>query len=182
MWKPDVLLLGMALLLVGCQQQMADQPRYAPLAPSNFFADGQSSRPRVPGSVPRGELPMPLPEASAGLPVPLTMALLERGRERYDISCSPCHDRTGGGNGMIVQRGFPRPPSFHEARFQQVPPGHVYRVITQGYGVMASYANRVPPQDRWAIAAYLHALQLSQAAPLGAAPPAERARLEREAP
>lgn len=182
MWKPDVRLLGLALLLAGCQQKMADQPRYEPLDPSKFFADGQSSRPRVPGTVPRGALPGPLPDASAGFPVPVTMALLERGRERYDISCSPCHDRTGYGNGMIVQRGFPRPPSLHEARLQQVPPGHVYRVITQGYGVMASYANRVAPQDRWAIAAYIHALQLSQAAPLNAAPPEERARLQGETP
>lgn len=170
------------LLLGGCQQKMADQPRYEPLDPSSFFADGQSSRPRVPGTVPRGALPQPLPDASADFPVPIRMALLERGRERYNINCAPCHDRTGSGNGMIVQRGFPRPPSFHEERLKQAPPGHIYRVITQGYGMMASYANRVLPEDRWAIAAYIRALQLSQAAPLDAAPPAERARLESERP
>lgn len=191
MWRADhrpavglrtVGLLAAVLLASGCRQKMADQPRYAPLDPSAFFADGMSSRPRVPGTVPRGPLPTPLPAASADFPVPLTRPLLERGQERYNINCAPCHDRAGTGNGMIVQRGFPRPPSLHEARLRQAAPGHIVRVITQGYGMMASYANRVEPADRWAIAAYIRALQLSQAAPLEAAPPAERARLQGEQP
>ena len=182
MWRGEFrrasALFAAMLLVSGCRQQMADQPRYAPLDPSDFFADGMSSRPRVPGTIPRGPLPEPLPAASAGFPVPLTRSLMERGQERYNINCAPCHDRAGTGNGMIVQRGFPRPPSLHEARLQQAAPGHVVRVITLGYGMMASYANRVEPADRWAIAAYIRALQLSQAAPLEAAPPAERARLQ----
>ena len=176
MWKRSMALLS--LLLVGCQQQMADQPRYEPLDPSSFFADGMSARPRVPGTIPRGPLPQALPAETAGFPMPLTQAQLLRGQERYNINCSPCHDRVGNGNGMIVQRGFPRPPSFHEERLRNAAPGHIVRVITQGYGLMASYANRVQPEDRWAIAAYIRALQLSQAAPINAAPAAERARLE----
>ena len=180
MWKRSILILS--LLLAGCQQQMADQPRYEPLDPSAFFADGMSARPRVPGTVPRGPLPQALPTETAGFPVPLSRAMLERGQERYNINCAPCHDRVGNGNGMIVQRGFPRPPSFHEERLQKAAPGHIVRVITQGYGMMASYANRVEPDDRWAIAAYIRALQLSQAAPLDAAPPDARARLEGKQP
>lgn len=175
-------LVVLSLLLTGCQQEMANQPRYAPLAPSDFFADGMSARPRVPGSIPWGPLPEALPEASADFPEPLTRTMLTRGRERYEINCSPCHDRVGNGNGMIVQRGFPRPPSLHEARLVEAAPGHFVRVITEGYGMMAPYANRVTPEDRWAIAAYIRALQLSQAAPLDAAPPDARARLEGERP
>src|SRR5205823_15043450 len=102
----------------------------------------------------------------------------ERGRQRFEINCSPCHGRTGQGNGMIVQRGFPAPPSYHIDRLRQAPVGHFYDVITQGYGIMYSYAERVAPADRWAIAAYIRALQLSQHATLADLSPNERAQLE----
>ena len=104
--------------------------------------------------------------------------MLERGQERFDIYCSPCHGRTGEGNGMIVQRGFPAPPSYHIERLRKAPVGHFFDVITQGYGVMYSYAQRVEPEDRWAIAAYIRALQLSQGAQLADLPVAERRQLE----
>ena len=112
------------------------------------------------------------------LPVPATRELLERGRERFEIYCSVCHGRTGEGNGMIVQRGFPVPPSYHIDRLREAPVGHFFDVMTQGYGIMYSYAERVKPQDRWAIAAYIRALQLSHNTKLAELPPAERAKLE----
>jgi mono/diheme cytochrome c family protein len=102
---------------------------------------------------------------------------LERGRERYDIFCSVCHGRTGEGNGMIVQRGFPPPPSYHIDRLREAPAGHFFHVITHGYGVMYSYATHVPPADRWAIAAYIRALQLSQHATIEEMPLDQRAKL-----
>src|SRR5439155_22904921 len=111
-------------------------------------------------------------------PIEVTRKVLERGRERYDIYCSPCHARTGEGNGMIVQRGFPPPPSYHIDRLRQAPVGHFYDVITHGYGIMYSYANRVSVEDRWAIAAYIRALQLSQNVKVDELPPRERAKLE----
>jgi mono/diheme cytochrome c family protein len=113
-------------------------------------------------------------------PFPITRAVLERGRERFDIYCSPCHGRTGEGNGMIVQRGFPPPPSYHIDRLRQAPVGHFYDVITHGYGIMYSYAARVDPADRWAIAAYIRALQKSQSATLAELPLDDRAKLEHQ--
>lgn len=176
----------LAAFLPGCQQQMAHQPKYKPLASSDFFANEQAARPLVPGTVPHG------PGRSdayfqtglvAGVPVDefpfaITRQVLLRGRERFDIYCAPCHDRAGNGNGMIVQRGFTRPPSLHEPRLVQAPAGHFVQVMVQGYGTMFSYASRVSAEDRWAIAAYLRALQLSQRAPLADVPAAERRRLE----
>lgn len=111
-------------------------------------------------------------------PIPITREVLERGRERFEIYCSVCHGRTGEGNGMIMQRGFPAPPSYHIDRLRQAPVGHFFDVITQGYGIMYSYAERVEPADRWAIAAYIRALQLSHNMKLAELPPAERAQLE----
>lgn len=120
-------------------------------------------------------------DAKAPSPPPVTLALLERGRQRFDINCSPCHGRDGEGNGMIVQRGFPRPPSYFIDRLRNVPSQHFYDVITHGYGVMYSYADRVQPADRWAIAAYIRALQASTDAPASAVPADKREDLQASA-
>ena len=173
-------------LLCACRQQMAEQPRYNPLAASTFFTDGQSARPLVPGTVAHDEpltLDIPLYTGKVGeqfaeaFPFAVTLATLQRGRERYDIFCSPCHSRLGDGNGMIVQRGYTRPPSFHSDRLRAVPAGYLFRVITDGFGAMPTYAAQIPPQDRWAIVAYIRGLQLSQHATLAEVPPADRQKL-----
>jgi mono/diheme cytochrome c family protein len=190
------LLPGMALAVVGvlllcvstgCRRDMFTQPYSKPLARSDFFRDNEmASRPVVAHTVARGHLDEDElfytgklgTNLADSFPFPVTRELLERGRERFDIYCSPCHGRTGEGNGMIVQRGFPAPPSYHIERLRQVPVGHLVDVITHGYGVMYSYAQRVEPADRWAIAAYIRALQLSRDAPVADLPPAARAQLE----
>ena len=144
-----------------------------------------ASRPLVPNTVARGHLNADEAFYTGKIgtnlvetfPFPITRQVLERGRERFDIYCSPCHGRTGEGNGMIVQRGFPAPPSYHIDRLRKAPVGHFFDVITQGYGVMYSYAQRVEPDDRWAIAAYVRALQLSRNATLANVPPQDRAKL-----
>lgn len=181
--------LTMALVVLtafGCRRDMFVQPKSDPLKASDFFADGGASRPLPAHTIARGHLE--LNEALyagkngtnevSSLPLPLNMELLQRGRERFDINCSPCHGRTGEGNGMIALRGFPAPPTFHQVRLQTAPIGHFFEVITRGYGVMHPYAQRVETKDRWAIAAYIRALQLSHNASLNEVPPAERARLE----
>ena len=164
---------------------MHDQPKYKPLKASKFFADGRTSRPLVPGTVARGHLdddPL-LYTGKVGatftttFPAPVTQAVLQRGQERYNIYCTPCHDRVGTGNGMIVQRGYRRPPSFHIDRLRDAPVGYFFDVITNGFGVMPSYAAQVPVSDRWAIIAYLRALQLSQHATLADVPAAEQQHL-----
>jgi mono/diheme cytochrome c family protein len=168
---------------------MADQPRYEPFEASSFFADGQSARPRVEGTVARGELreDVAFETGKDGdqwlerSPVPVDVALLMRGRERYDVFCSPCHDRVGNGNGMIVQRGYRRPPSLHDERLRSAPPGHFFDVMTNGWGAMPAYAPQVSAGDRWAIAAYVRALQRSQRATLTDVSPDVRERLAREA-
>ncbi len=174
-----------AVVVAACRLDMHVQPRYNPLQPSTFFPDGRSERPVVPGTVARGhartdEL-LYTGRVNAVLadtfPFPITRQDLERGRERYNIYCSPCHDYTGSGRGMIVQRGFKQPPSYHIERLRQSPVGHFFEVITNGYGSMYSYASRVSPEDRWRIAAYIRALQLSQHATLNDVPEAERQRL-----
>lgn len=180
-----LLLLGLVLGAGACRQDMHDQPRYKPLGGSAFFEDGRASRPLVEGTVPRGyartdehfytgKVNGRLVET---FPFPITRRVLERGRERYDIFCAPCHGRDGYGEGMIVQRGFRQPPSFHTDRLRRAPVGHFFDVITNGFGTMYSYASRIPPEDRWAIIAYIRALQLSQHATLEDVPPAERRRL-----
>lgn len=164
---------------------MQDQPKYKPYRRSTFFDDQRDMRPALPGTVARGHLDAdPLlytgkvdGQFASELPVPLSAALLDRGQERYNIYCSPCHDRTGNGEGMIVQRGYRRPTSFHADRLRQAPIGYFFDVATNGFGVMPSYAAQVPNADRWAIAAYIRALQLSQGAPLADVPAAERAAL-----
>jgi mono/diheme cytochrome c family protein len=173
------------LFIAGCQQQMADQPRYKPLAKSTFFGDDRSARPHVPGTVPRGRLDLGEAFATgkaAGAPVqtfplPITPELLARGQERFNIFCAPCHDRVGKGQGIVVQRGFRPPPSYHTDRLRSAPVGHFVDVIANGFGAMPDYAAQIPPRDRWAIVAYIRALQLSQNAALADVPPAERQRL-----
>jgi hypothetical protein len=174
------------LLLVGCRQDMHDQPRYEALEPSDFFADGRSSRPLVEGTIARGHLRADEllytgkinGELSQVLPFTVTDELLARGQERYNIYCTPCHDYAGNGQGMIVQRGLRPPPSFHIERLRGAPIGHFFDVMTNGYGAMANYASEVVSGDRWAIAAYIRALQLSQHADVAGLPEADRRALQ----
>jgi Cytochrome C oxidase, cbb3-type, subunit III len=179
---------AVAMLLAGCRLDMHVQPKYLPEEPSSFFDDGRSERPVVPGTVARGQLhtdELLYTGKENGVvadkfPFPITHADLERGRERYNIYCTPCHDYTGGGQGMIVQRGFPSPPSFHLDSLRKAPAGHFFEVITNGFGSMYSYASRVEPEDRWRIAAYIRALQLSQHATMQDVPANERTKLTEE--
>jgi mono/diheme cytochrome c family protein len=172
--------------LAGCRQDMHDQPKYKPYRQSEFFTDGRAMRPFVPGTVARGTLreATPLNTGKSGtdfvteIPVPLTAELLERGRGEFRVFCSPCHGRTGMGDGMIVQRGFKRPTSYHVDRLRQMPVGYFFDVITNGYGAMSDYAAQVPVEDRWAIVAYVRTLQLSQYAPAGDVPADRRGELE----
>ncbi len=164
---------------------MYDQPKYKPLARSDFFPDRRASRPIVEGTVARGTLREDNrfytgkngSQLVTALPVPMTRELLQRGQERYNIFCSPCHDRTGSGEGMVVRRGFKRPASLHEERLRNSPVGYFYDVTTNGFGAMSDYSAQIPPADRWAIVAYIRALQLSQRGTLDDVPAAERARL-----
>jgi hypothetical protein len=173
------------LLLSGCRMDMHIQPKYLPYEATDFFADGREERQPVPGTVARGQLRLDELFYSGKIngveadefPFPITRADLERGRERYNVYCTPCHDYTGSGRGMIVQRGFPQPPSYHILRLRQAPAGHFYGVITNGFGAMYSYAARIEPADRWRIAAYIRVLQLSRNATIDDVPPAERAKL-----
>ena len=174
--------IGLLLLLFclpGCVQDMWINARVKPLAANPVFANDRSSRPLVPDTVARGhaDLDPALYTGFVGgkpvttLPVPLTRALLLRGQNRFDIYCSPCHGYSGYGDGMIVKRGFPAPPSYHIDRLRKAPIGHFFDVMTNGYGLMYSYADRVAPEDRWAIAAYIRALQRSQGATVQDVPP-----------
>jgi len=190
-----LVLISCALMLAGCQQQMAEQPAYRPLEASAFFPDERSARPLPEGTVPRGQLEAGHPlytgrseSASAGsdvpanivneyvktVPFPLTSELLERGQQRFEIFCAVCHGLDGAGNGKIVERGFTRPPNYatdlsrgFERRgvkipLRDVPIGYLFEVISKGYGAMPDYETQVPPPDRWAISAYVRALQISQ--------------------
>ena len=176
------------LFLSACQQQMADQPRHDPLEPSACFADGQSARALVEHTVPSGALRdddhlydgMSGGAPATTFPFPVTAEVLQRGRERYDIFCSPCHNRTGYGDGMIVRRGFTRPASFHMQRLREVPPGFIFAVISNGFGAMPSYRQQITPEDRWAIIGYIRALQASQNARVDDLPPAAREKLSSE--
>jgi mono/diheme cytochrome c family protein len=172
------LALVLVLAAAGCKQDMADMPRYDPLEKSGQFADGASARPPVAGTVARDDDLSPVPDK---MPYPVTMALLERGQQRFDIFCAPCHGRTGDGDGMVVRRGFPAPPSYHQEALRKAPDRHFYDVITDGYGAMYSYAARVPPSDRWAIVAYIRALQYSRYAPAAALPQKLHEKLSAEA-
>ena len=187
-------ILHFAFALASCQrvgpgwQKMGRQPRYDPLEPSDFFADGMSARPRVPGTVARGELVTnafletgKINNAEGdGFPVAVDEQLLNRGHERFNIYCSECHGRLGDGNGMIPSRGYRRPPSFHTASLRTAKTGHFFDVMTNGFGAMPPYAPQIPAEDRWAIVAYIRALQLSQNGTINDLPPAQRAKLEQD--
>jgi mono/diheme cytochrome c family protein len=207
-------LLSCAAALSACERglhQMYDQAKFRPLTPSSLFADGNSSRPQVSGTVPHsagtaaatssgrnGTMSLPPPGGPAVVlgaggrdlvsgaaalaagyanPLPVNAPLLARGRDRFNIYCAPCHSQAGDGDGMIVHRGFPAPPSYHTDRLRNAPDSHFFDVITRGYGVMYPYADRIAPEDRWAITAYIRALQLSQHAPVSLLSAAELQRL-----
>ncbi|MFN7945380.1 MAG: cytochrome c [Blastocatellia bacterium] len=212
-WRNVVLLLLPLMLLAGCRQDMHNQPKYLPLRPSEFFADGQSSRKPVDGTVARGSLDNDVfipaktgvpagqaspaaPAATGGnqksaaaagtqtgagsFPFPITSEVLARGEERFNINCSPCHGRTGYGDGMIVRRGFPQPPSYHIDRLRSAPDAHFYDVMTNGFGRMPTYADQVSPRDRWMIIAYIRALQLSQNATVADVPADQQPQLNQK--
>ncbi len=177
---------GLALL-TGCRQDMHDQPKYKPYAQSSFWPDQRSARPAIDGTVARGKLKTDTRlwkgRAADGtfiteIPMPVTKALLMRGQQRYNIYCTPCHGRTGEGEGMVVQRGFKHPPTYHSDRLRQQPPGYIFDVISNGFGSMVSYASRIPMEDRWAITAYVKVLQFSQNATNADVPEADRGRIE----
>lgn len=194
-WIQTCGLVGVLLFsTTGCEfrKKMYDQPRYKTYAESDFFEDGSSARPLVPGTVPRGflrdddhfyrgrvdgEFATSFPDR-----VPVTEELLQRGKERYQIFCSVCHDPTGYGNGMVVQRGFKRPESFHSDRLRGMPDGYIYEVVMNGFGMMSGYAYQIKPEDRWAIIAYVRALQLSQHADFDALPETAQAEVKAVGP
>ena len=175
-----------AALAPACVQKMASQPHVRPLQPSAFFADGQAARPSVFGTVPSGYArnntrtapPEGFDPNAPNLPFPLTRDVLERGRERFDIYCAVCHARTGEGDGIIVRRGFGRPPTFHQDRLRAAPLGHFFDVMTNGYGAMPRYDAQLSVNDRWAVAAYIRALQLSRDARVEDVPPDELQQLQ----
>jgi mono/diheme cytochrome c family protein len=199
-----LLLAALCPLTTGCRQKMADQPRYGPLEPSRFFADGQSSREPVPGTLARGEawedahlltgkLPGVPPTGSPERPAPsldraaeyvdtfpfkVTPDVVRRGRERFNIFCAACHDKVGTGTGPVVGSGYPAAQSFHTDRLRQAPAGYVFDVISNGYRAMPRFAGQIPPRDRWAVIAYARALQLSQHADLKTLPPDVRQGFE----
>jgi len=161
---------------------MHDQPKYEALEASDFFSDGRSARPIVEGTVARGHLNEDTllfqgklnGKPAEVFPFPITLQDLDCGQERYNIYCTPCHDRLGNGEGMVVRRGFRRPPSYHIDRLRQAPPGYLFDVITNGFGAMQDYSAQIAVRDRWAIVAYIRALQLSQNARLADVPESER--------
>ncbi|MBV8052002.1 MAG: cytochrome c [Acidobacteriaceae bacterium] len=161
---------------------MHDQPRYKPLAASDFFADLRSARAPVEGTVARGQVHEDTyfytgkvgSNPGDYMPFAVTEPVLERGRQRFDIYCSPCHSRLGDGNGMIVQRGFRTPPSYHTERLRKAPLGYFFDVMTNGFGAMPEYASQIPPEDRWAIVSYIRALQLSQGATMSDVPSGQK--------
>jgi mono/diheme cytochrome c family protein len=170
--------MGITLVMAGCRADMQDQPRMFPQRGSEFFADGRSARPQVENTVARGQLHedsyfytgLEGGKEGNALPFAVTPAVLERGQERYNVYCTPCHSRVGNGEGMIVQRGYRPAGNFHTDRLMNAPLGHFFSVITNGYGAMPEYASQVAPADRWAIVAYIKALQLSQNAKPADAP------------
>lgn len=167
-----VLMVLMLIPLSGCEQpDMANQPRVDSYEPTTAFSDGRAARPIPEGTVARDAVDPGVPDSN---PLPIERATLEHGRQRYDVFCAPCHGRNGHGRGVIVQRGFPAPPSFHTPRLRDAEDAHFYRVIRDGYGAMYSYGSRVTRSERWAVVAYIRALQLSQHAGLQDVPDARR--------
>jgi len=184
----SVLIVALVVLSgAACRQDMHDQPKYIPLRESTFFVDARSARPLVAGTVARGQLHEDTllytgktDGADATVfPFPIDARVMARGQERYNIYCSPCHARTGVGDGMIVRRGYRRPPSYHDDRLRSAPIGHFFDVMTNGFGAMPDYAAQISVEDRWAIVAYIRALQLSEHATLADVPAAERDKLEK---
>jgi mono/diheme cytochrome c family protein len=178
-----------ALVAAGCRQDMHDAPSYDPLQATDFFANGQASRVPVANTVARGQLRDDThfyqgrvnDQLATTFPMPVTAAVMARGQERFNVFCAPCHGRTGTGNGMVVQRGFRAPPSYSEERLRNAPVGYFFDVMTNGFGAMQDYSAQITPQDRWAIAAYIRALQFSQNARLEDVPADRRAELDRPA-
>jgi mono/diheme cytochrome c family protein len=175
----------LVLAASGCRQDMHNQPKAIPLRESKFFRDTSSARPLVEGTVARGTLQDDAAFFTGkngateldALPFPLTADVLDRGEQRFNIYCSPCHDTAGTGRGMIVRRGYRQPPSYHIDRLRQAPLGHFYDVMTNGFGAMPDYRAQIAPRDRWAIAAYVRALQISQHASAADIPQEERQKL-----
>ncbi len=178
----------LAIPTVACRRDMQDQPKYKPLAESHFFADGRSARPIPIGTIARDELTandtLHTGSNASGfvttIPLTVNRELLERGQDRFNIFCSPCHGRIGDGDGMVHRRGFWIPPSLHTDRLRAVAPGYLYQVIANGYGAMPSYDEQVPTTDRWAIVAYIRALQLSRHAALDEVPVQQRSTLDQK--
>ncbi len=172
-WAQAALLAGLLVFASACRNDMHTQPRYKVYAETTFFGDGRSERPRIEDTVARGQLHLDEARYTGKvngkdveeIPIQITKDDMARGQERFNIYCSPCHGRVGDGHGMIVARGLRRPPSYHDDRLLKAPIGHFFDVVTNGYGSMYSYASRVTVDDRWRIAAYIRALQLSQNAP-----------------
>ena len=172
-----------------CRQDMHNQPKYIPLRPSDFFGDGRSQRPPVEGAVARGHLNDddafyngrgPDGKFLDTFPFPVTKDVMERGQQRFNIYCAPCHDRLGNGDGRIVRRGYRHPPSYHIDRLREVPNGYLYDVISNGFGAMPDYAAQIHPADRWAIVAYVRALQLAQNGKIDDVPADKRGELNEE--
>ncbi len=193
---PVILVLAL-FMIIGCEgttdierlrQEMYNQSRFEPLEKNSFFADNRSSRPWIKGTVARGHLRIDAHlytgivdgKPAETFPFPITRDVILRGKERYNIYCSPCHGYEGDGRGMVVRRGMKQPPSYHIERLQNETPGYFFDVMTNGFGAMYSYASRIKPRDRWAIIAYVRALQLSQNATLDDVPDDVRQRLENE--
>lgn len=177
-FRSALMVVAMPVMLAGCRQDMHDAPRVEAYEATDAFADGRGSRQLVEGTVARGWLNDDelLTTGKVGgtaadqFPFPVTREVLERGRQRYNAYCTPCHGQTGQGNGMVVQRGFKAPPSFHDDRLRNSPAGYYFDVMTNGFGVMSDYRSQVEVRDRWAIAAYIRALQLSQRATVADVP------------
>jgi Cytochrome C oxidase, cbb3-type, subunit III len=180
------LFLGSLLVTAGCRQDMHDQPKFKPLRANPFFTDGRSARPLVTGVVARGTLQDDVhlytgrvnDEFVTAFPFPITQDVILRGQERFNIYCTPCHGRLGDGEGMIVQRGLKHPPSYHIDRLREAPVGYFFNVITNGFGAMFDYSDRIPVRDRWAIISYIRALQLSQNAKIDDVPADARQQLD----
>ncbi len=171
--------------MFACRRDMQDQPKYTPLEESSFFVDGRSARPIPAHTIARGHLNDTdafHTGADNGtfldtIPASLSREMIERGQERFEIYCSPCHGSLGDGNGMVAKRGFKIPANFHSDRLRQAPPGYIFQVISNGYGAMPDYATQISAQDRWAIVAYVRALQLSRHATVADVPPQARQQL-----
>lgn len=182
-------LIALSLIaLGGCRRDMQDQPRYKPLRASRFFADSRSARPIPPGTIARDELNaqdvmhtgLTQGHFATQLPVQITRKVLERGQERYNIYCTPCHGFIGDGKGMVAKRGFKWPANLHTDRLRSAPPGYLFQVISNGYGAMPAYREQIAPEDRWAILIYVRALQLSQNATLSDASSEGQRELEKQ--